>query len=260
MKDTVEVRLEGLRKAFGANQVLRGFTLRVRAGETVAVIGRSGSGKSVLLKHVAGLVRPDAGAVHVGDREVSGASREELEQLRLRMGYVFQFAGLFDSLTVAENIRMALRKRDFPPGRMEERVAECLGLVELEGIEGKYPAELSGGMRKRVGLARAVAGRPEILLFDEPTTGLDPVTTALIDQMTLRLRRELGATGILVTHAMESAYRVADRIVMLFQGRVHASGTPDEIRRSDDPVVRSFVQGRTDLWPKSPEGEGIASD
>lgn len=249
------IRLDGVHKAFGALEVLRGFDLTVRRGETVAIIGRSGSGKSVLLKHVAGLVRPDRGGVRVLGRRLSGLDREELHGIRLRMGYVFQFAGLFDSMSVADNVRMALRNRDVPPERMEERVRECLELVELAGIEEKVPAELSGGMRKRVGLARAVAGRPELLLFDEPTTGLDPVTTALIDGLTLRLRDELDATALMVTHAMESAYRVADRIVMLFRGRAHAVGTPEEIRASQDPVVRSFVEGRTDLWPRTSEGE-----
>lgn len=250
-----EIRLEGLHKTFGANRVLRGFDLGVRPGETVAIIGRSGSGKSVLLKHVAALVSPDRGSVRVGGRSLTDAGREELHGIRMRMGYVFQFAGLFDSMTVAENVRMALRNRDVPPAEMEARVRECLELVELAGIDEKVPAELSGGMRKRVGLARAVAGRPEILLFDEPTTGLDPVTTALIDRLILSLRDELDATAIMVTHAMESAYRVADRIVMLYRGRAHAVGTPEEIRASEDPVVRSFVEGRTDLWPRSPEGE-----
>ena len=259
LSDRPKVRIRELEKSFGALQVLRGFSLDVEQGETVAVIGRSGSGKSVLLKHVAGLLRPDEGTVEVDGEDLTAADRDELNRMRLRIGYVFQFAGLFDSMTVADNIRMALRKRDYPRDRMDARVSECLEQVELAGIEGKYPAELSGGMRKRVGLARAVAGEPELLLFDEPTTGLDPVTTALIDGLTLRLKAELGATGIMVTHAMESAYRVADRIVMLFDGRAHAVGTPEEIRRSDDPVVRSFVEGRTDLWPRESGGAEVGT-
>jgi len=243
------IRLREVRKSFGDLQVLDGFDLEVEDAETVAVIGRSGSGKSVLLKHVAGLMRPDEGEVWVDGVRVSDASDEVLEEIRPRIGYVFQFAGLFDSMSVGENIRMALRKRGVPPGEIERWVERSLGLVDLAGQADRAPAELSGGMRKRAGLARAVAGRPDYLLYDEPTTGLDPVTTSLIGQLIIRLKEEIGATSIMVTHDLESAFRVADRVAMLYRGRARAVGTPEEIGSSDDPVVRAFVEGRVDLWP-----------
>ncbi len=243
------ILLDGVRKSFGDLKVLEGFDLAVREAETVAVIGRSGSGKSVLLKHVAGLIRPDEGRVRVAGRSISDAPDEVLEELRPRIGYVFQFAGLFDSMTVGENIRMALRKRGVPDAEIEPWVERSLELVDLSGQAGRAPAELSGGMRKRAGLARAVAGRPDYLLYDEPTTGLDPVTTSLIGGLIIRLKEEIGATSVLVTHDMESAFRVADRVAMLYRGRVRAVGTPGEIESSEDPVVRAFVEGRVDLWP-----------
>ena len=249
------IRLEGVRKGFGDLQVLDGFDLAVDEAETVAVIGRSGSGKSVLLKHVAGLIRPDAGEVWVEGERVSHASDETLEELRPRVGYVFQFAGLFDSMTVGENIRMALRKRGVTGEEVERWVERSLELVDLAGQAERSPAELSGGMRKRAGLARAVAGRPDYLLYDEPTTGLDPVTTSLIGQLIIRLKEEIGATSILVTHDLASAFRVADRVAMLYRGRVRAVGTPEEMKASEDPVVRAFVEGRVDLWPDDEEGE-----
>lgn len=250
------IRLEGVRKSFGELQVLDGFDLAVDEAETVAVIGRSGSGKSVLLKHVAGLMRPDEGEVWVEDERVSHAPDAVLEELRPRIGYVFQFAGLFDSMTVAENIRMAVRKRGVTGDAVEEWVERSLRLVDLDGQAGRMPAELSGGMRKRAGLARAVAGRPDYLLYDEPTTGLDPVTTSLIGQLVIRLKEEIGATSILVTHDLESAFRVADRVAMLYRGEVRAAGTPEEMKSTDDPVVRAFVEGRVDLWPDEEGEEG----
>ena len=247
------IRLEGVCKSFDDLRVLDGFDLEVEEAETVAVIGRSGSGKSVLLKHVAGLLRPDEGEVWVDGVRVSDASDDLMERLRPRIGYVFQFAGLFDSMSVGENIRMALRKRGVAPGEIEGWVERSLELVDLSGQADRAPAELSGGMRKRAGLARAVAGRPEYLLYDEPTTGLDPVTTSLIGSLIIRLKEQIGATSIMVTHDLESAFRVADRVAMLYRGRARAVGTPAEIRASGDPVVRAFVEGRVDLWPDEDE-------
>lgn len=246
----VVLRLQGVRKSFGENRVLDGLDLEVERGETVAVVGRSGAGKSVLLKQIAGLQRPDAGEVWVEDRNLGVASRREVEEVRLRIGYVFQFAALFDSMTVGENIRMALRRHALSRAEMEKRVDETLRRVDLEGSASSYPAELSGGMRKRAGVARAVAADPEILLYDEPTSGLDPVTTAMMDELMLKMKDELRATSVVVTHDLQSAYRVADRVAMLFGGRIRYVGTPEEFREAGDAAVRSFVEGRQDLWPE----------
>ena len=244
-----------LRKAFGANVVLDGLDLRVERGETVAVVGRSGSGKSVLLKHVAGLLDPDAGEVRIEDERVTGASRERLALLRLRMGYVFQAGALFDSMTVGENVGLALRRRGVEPPELDERVEETLDVVGLQGQADRYPAELSGGMRKRAAVARAVAPRPEYLLYDEPTSGLDPVTTAVVDALVLRLKEELRATSVVVTHDLRSAFRVADRVALLHRGALRTVGTPEEMRASGDPLVRAFVEGRAELWPDE-DGSG----
>ena len=244
----MSIRLEGVRKAFGPKVVLDGIDLEVADGETVAVIGYSGSGKSVLLKTIVGLLEPDAGAVHVDGQQVNGLARDALYELRRRIGYVFQFAALFDSMTVAENVAMGLRR---VPGmtadEIEARIREALELVELVGYDERLPAQLSGGQRKRVGLARAIALRPKYLLYDEPTTGLDPVTTAVIDQLILKMEHELGVTSLVITHDMGSAFRVADRIAMLYEGRIRYVGTPAEIREADDRVVRAFVEGRPEL-------------
>lgn len=244
------IRVVDLSKSFGGLRVLDDLRLEVETGETVAVLGRSGTGKSVLLKHVAGLLEPDRGEVWIGEERLSGASRKSVQGLRLQMGYVFQTGGLFDSLTVGENLRLALRRHGVPEDEAEDRLRRTLETVELTGQEGRYPGELSGGMRKRAAVARAVAPRPRYLLYDEPTTGLDPVTTALIDELVVRLQEELEATSIVVTHDLTSAFRVADRLAMLHRGAVRASGTPEEIRESADPVVRAFVEGRRDLWPE----------
>lgn len=238
-----------LRKAFGPVVVLDGLDLRVERGETVAVVGRSGTGKSVLLKHLAGLLDPDAGEVRIEDEPVTGASRERLAELRLRMGYVFQAGALFDSMTVGENVGLALRRRGVEPPELDERVEATLELVGLEGQAGRYPAELSGGMRKRAAVARAVAPRPAYLLYDEPTSGLDPVTTAVVDALVVRLKEELRATSVVVTHDLRSAFRVADRVALLHRGALARVGTPEEMRASDDPMVRAFVEGRAELWP-----------
>jgi phospholipid/cholesterol/gamma-HCH transport system ATP-binding protein len=244
----VSIELRDVHKAFGPKKILRGLSLDVEEGETVSLVGFSGAGKSVTLKHINGLLRPDQGTVFVDGREVPKLSREELYALRMDIGYVFQFAALFDSMTVAENIRMGLLKKGgLSEKEMAARTAESLGLVDLAGYENRFPAELSGGQRKRAGLARAIAYRPKYLLYDEPTSGLDPVTTSVIDRLIMRMREELGVTSLVITHDMKSAYSISDRIAMLYEGRVVQVGTPDEIRNSDNEVVRSFVEGRADL-------------
>jgi phospholipid/cholesterol/gamma-HCH transport system ATP-binding protein len=242
------IELIDIHKAFGPKEVLRGFSLRVAEGDTVALVGFSGAGKSVTLKHIVGLLEPDSGSVRVDDQEIPALSREELYELRRKIGYVFQFAALFDSMTIAENLAMGLVKHGgFTEEQIRERIHESLDLVELEGFEERLPAELSGGQRKRAGLARAIAFRPKYLLYDEPTSGLDPVTTTVIDRLILKMKEELGVTSLVITHDMGSAYRVSDRIAMLYEGRVLEEGTPEEIRASESPIVRGFVEGKPEL-------------
>lgn len=244
----MSILLEDVHKAFGEKEILKGFTLEVKEGETVALIGASGSGKSVMLKHIVGLITPDRGRVVVNGSDIVGLPRDELYDLRRKVGYVFQFAALFDSMTIGENVGMGLRRvAGMTEEEIRQRVQESLAVVELEGFEDRLPSEVSGGQRKRVGLARGIATRPQYVLYDEPTTGLDPVTTTVIDRLILRTRDELQVTSIVVTHDMNSAFRVADRIGMLYEGRVRFIGTPDEIRATDDPVVKGFVEGIPEL-------------
>ena len=244
----MSIRLEGVRKSFGPRVILDGVSLEVRESETLAVIGHSGVGKSVLLKTIVGLLEPDAGSVKVDDQEVPRLTRAELYEIRRKVGYVFQFAALFDSMSVYDNVAMGLRRiAGMTEEEIEERVRESLHRVEMEDFITRMPGQLSGGQRKRVGLARAIATRPKYLLYDEPTTGLDPVTTAVIDQLILKMARELGVAGIVVTHDMKSASRVAHRIAFLYQGRIRFDGTPEQIAASTDPIVRGFVEGRPEL-------------
>ena len=238
------IEFQDLYKGFDGKQVLQGFSLKIRDAETVVIIGYSGTGKSVALKHIVGLLHPDAGDVIVDGQAVSTLDRDGLTLLRQGIGYVFQFAALFDSMTVAENLELGLRRRDLGGEEIEERVREALALVELSGTEDRFPAELSGGMRKRVGIARAIALRPRYILYDEPTTGLDPVTSAVIDRLMVRTREQLGVTSVVVTHDMRSAYTVGDRIAMLYEGRVRQVGSVEQIQQTEDPVVRQFIEGR----------------
>jgi len=238
------IEFQDLHKAFGTKQVLQGFSLKIRDAETVVIIGYSGTGKSVALKHIVGLLHPDAGDVIVDGQAVGTLDRTALTLLRQGIGYVFQFAALFDSMTVSENIELGLRRRRLGEDEIEERVREALALVDLSGTGDRMPAELSGGMRKRVGIARAIALRPRYILYDEPTTGLDPVTSAVIDRLMVRTREHLGVTGVVVTHDMRSAYTVGDRIAMLYEGRVRQVGSVAEIQQTEDPVVRQFIEGR----------------
>ena len=248
----MSIELRDLHKAFGPKKVLQGFSLEVKEGETLSIIGPSGAGKSVTLKHVLGLIHPDRGEVWVDGSNVHELEREDLYELRRRVGYVFQFAALFDSMTIGQNVSMGLRRI---PGMGEDeiqaRVSESLRLVDLPGTEGLYPSELSGGMQKRAGLARAIATQPKYLLYDEPTTGLDPVTITVIDRLIMRMADELGVTGVVITHDIDSAYKISDRIAMLHGGRVRTIGTPEEIRTSEDPVVKGFIEGRPELLEKA---------
>jgi phospholipid/cholesterol/gamma-HCH transport system ATP-binding protein len=239
----IEVR--DLAKSFGTKDVLRGLTLDVPDGQNTVVIGYSGTGKSVLLKCIIGLLQPDAGTVTLDGQVVSDLEPEDLALLREKVGYVFQFAALFDSMTVAQNIRLGLARRKLDEATIADRIRESLEVVQLEDAEDRFPAELSGGMRKRVGLARAIALKPKYLLYDEPTTGLDPVTSASMNQLMCRTR-DLGVTGVIVTHDMQSAFVAGDRVAMLYDGGIRQVGTVEQMRASDDPVVSQFIDGRPD--------------
>jgi len=235
--------LDHLTKSFAGRTVLDGVSLEVPDGQNTVIIGASGAGKSVTLKLIVGLIEPDAGRVLVDDQDVQQLDRDQLAALRGRIGYVFQFAALFDSMTVAENIALGLVRRGYDEGAIRARVEECLEVVGLAGTEAKLPSELSGGMRKRVGIARAIALKPRYILYDEPTTGLDPITAAVMDQLIVRTR-DLGVTGLVVTHDMRSAFTVGDRIALLHQGSIRQAGSVQEVQASDDPVVRQFIEGR----------------
>jgi len=238
------IRIVDLHKQFGDRVILNGFTLDVPDGSTTVLLGRSGAGKSVLLKHIVGLLRPDAGHVEVDGRRVDTLAPDDLAAMRRDIGYVFQFAALFDSMTCGDNIRMGLVRQGLDPDEVEARTRAALELVGLVEWIDRLPAELSGGMRKRVGIARAVALRPRYILWDEPTTGLDPVTTATMDQLMLQVRQELGVTSVVVSHDLASTFRVADRVALLHEGRVREVGTVAAIQASEDPIVRQFIEGR----------------
>lgn len=246
----MSIELKNLHKRFGSLEVLGGFTLEVEEGETLSIIGASGAGKSVTLKHIVGLIEPDQGEVWVDGQHVGELPLEDLYELRRKVGYVFQFAALFDSMTIYENVAMGLRRVGLGDDEISNRVTAALYMVDLEGKENSLPDELSGGQQKRAGIARAVAFQPKYLLYDEPTTGLDPVTITVIDRLIQRMADELGVTGIVVTHDMDSAYRISDRIAMLHEGRVRTVGTPQEIRDSEDPVVKGFIEGKPELLEK----------
>jgi phospholipid/cholesterol/gamma-HCH transport system ATP-binding protein len=240
----VKIEVVDLWKSFSGKEVLRGVDLAIADSESFVIVGGSGAGKSVLIKHLIGLIRPDRGRIVVGGRDLTSADSKMSLELRRTFGMSFQEGALFDSMTVYENVAFPLRRHT----RMSEseiagRVRECLGLVHLEGVEGRMPSELSGGMRRRVGFARAIAHKPEILLFDEPNTGLDPITSGAIDRVILEMRERLPVTMVTITHAMESAFRIADRIAMLRDGRIVAVATPDEFRSLSDPYVRKFLAG-----------------
>lgn len=241
------IDVRSLVKSFGSHRVLDGVSLNIEKGESVVIIGRSGGGKSVLLKHLIGLVQPDEGEVRIDGENIARLNERELLRIRRRFGMLFQGAALFDSLTVAENVGFVLaREKQHTAAEVAKAVDEALEMVELPGTQGKKPSELSGGMRKRVGLARAIVYRPEIVLYDEPTTGLDPIVSDSIDQLIMRVNQHLKVTSVVVTHDMRTARRVGQRILMLHQKQIYLSDRPENLFRSVDPVVRQFVDGVSD--------------
>ncbi|MGB7212958.1 MAG: ATP-binding cassette domain-containing protein [Gemmatimonadales bacterium] len=246
------IRLVDVYKAFGNKRILTGFSLDIPDGKATVLLGYSGTGKSVTLKLIAGLFMPDAGLVEVDGQALSALDAAGLQAVRARIGYVFQFAALFDSMSVEDNIRLGLKRQGLDEDEMRARVTESLALVEMAGTEARFPAELSGGMRKRVGIARAIALKPHYILYDEPTTGLDPVTSAVIDQLMIRTSRELGVTSVVVTHDMRSAYAVGDRIALLYEGALRQVGTVAEIQETTDPIVRQFIEGRPNAEVATP--------
>ena len=238
------IRLEQVRKSFGRQVVLDGVSLDIDAGRTTVVIGPSGCGKTVLLKHIIGLERPDSGRVFFEDQEVSALSERRLVEVRRKMGFLFQNAALFDSMTVGENVMFPLVEHTIgTPQQQRDKCSQVLGLVGLDGFQNRYPEQLSGGQKKWVALARAIVMDPEVILFDEPTTGLDPIRADLINELILRLQKILGTTTVVVTHDMASARKVADRVVMLHEGRIIADTPPDKLGQQQNDVLARFVQG-----------------
>lgn len=238
------ISIRGLTQRFGDNEVLRGIDLDIYRGETLVILGSSGGGKSVLLKHLPGLLRPVSGTITVDGVEISRLQERELGPVRRQMGVMFQGGALFDSFTVAENVAFPLRESGVKKeSELKSRVAEALEIVRLPGEEDKLPSDLSGGMRKRVALARAVVGKPACVLYDEPHAGLDPVTADSIDHLIKDLQKTQGMTNIVVTHEMRSVFRIADRVIFLEKGKVHWAGTPDELRETKDPELRAFIDG-----------------
>ena len=241
------IRIRGLKRKLGSKQVLDGVDLDLEKGENVVVMGRSGTGKSVLLKHIIGLMKPDEGSIEVDGVDIVSLNEHDLSEIRKRFGMLFQGAALFDSMTVGENVGLALREHlRLDPAEIQRRVADRLEWVGLTGVENMKPASLSGGMRKRVGLARAIAMDPQYILYDEPTTGLDPILADAISELIRSLQRRLGVTSIVVTHDMAAAYKVADRMAMLDGGRIVFNGTPEEARSTRDPLVRQFIEGSSE--------------
>ena len=252
------IRVEKLVKNIGQQEILRGVDLEVSRGETLAIIGRSGGGKSVLLKHLIGLMQPDAGQIWIEGENITGMKERRLASIRRKVGILFQGSALFDSMTVAENIAFPLREAgERDPKVLRQRVSEILEVMELAGEEEKMPVNLSGGMKKRVGLARSIIRQPSCILYDEPTSGLDPVVSDSINRLIRRLQQRFGVTSIVVTHDMKNAFHVADRIAYLHEGRIYFHGTPDELRLSTDKVIEDFLLGRSEeqLTPKGFEVE-----
>ena len=241
------IQIIDVHKSFGNQKVLDGVDLTIEEGKTTVIIGRSGGGKSVLLKHIIGLIKPDQGQVMVDGRDITHLKDQELDEIRKKFGMLFQEAALFDSLTVGDNVAFPLREHTkMKEDEIRATVADRLRAVGLSGIEGKMPSELSGGMRKRVGLARAIALRPQIVLFDEPTTGLDPVMTEAINQLIVGTQENFDLTCVVISHDLQSIFKIGHKIAMLYEGRIVAYGPPEDIQRSDNPVIRQFLAGSTD--------------
>ncbi len=249
-----KLRAEDLHKAFDGRVVLDGLTFEVAEGESLVIVGPSGTGKSVLLKHLIGLLKPDSGRVFVDEKDVWAISDRERNELRKAFGMSFQEGALFDSMNVYENVAFPLRRSGRPAREIRDRVRECLDIVHLPNVEQKRPSELSGGMRRRVGFARAIAHEPDILLFDEPNTGLDPIMTDVIDEVILNMREKLNATIVTITHHMPSARKIGDRIALLYGGKILFQAPPEEFLSSQDPAVRQFVDGSA-AGPLTPEGQ-----
>ncbi|MEW6675747.1 MAG: ABC transporter ATP-binding protein [Nitrospirota bacterium] len=238
------IEIIDLHKSFGKNHVLKGVNLKVERGESMVVIGGSGSGKSVLIKHIIGILKPDEGKVFMDGIDIATLNENELYEVRKKFGMLFQMSALFDSMTVWENVGFALmRHKKMNEKEVKPLAIEKLRLVGLVGVEDLMPSELSGGMKKRVGLARAIAHEPEILLYDEPTTGIDPILADAINELIIEMKQHLSVTSIAITHDMNSAYKIADRIAMLYEGKIIEVGTPDEIKNTQNPIVRQFITG-----------------
>ncbi|HDP79380.1 MAG TPA: ABC transporter ATP-binding protein [Spirochaetes bacterium] len=239
-----KIIINELRKSFGDKKVLEGVTLPVRRGETLCIIGKSGSGKSVILKHLIGLLSPDGGRITVDGAEFTGAGEDARSAILEKYGVLFQGAALFDSMNIYDNVAFGIRRKGIPEEEVASLVGEMLERVGLRGVEEKMPSELSGGMQKRAGLARSIAMKPEIMLYDEPTTGVDPITAGAVDRLINSMRDSLGITSVVVTHDMKSVERVADSVAMLLDGRIVFYGPPAELRQCEDPRVRQFIEGR----------------
>ena len=242
-----KIRVVNLHKSFKENHVLRGVHLEVRQGESMVVLGGSGSGKTVLIKCIIGLIRPEEGEIYVDGLEITSLNEQKMNEVRKKFGMLFQGGALFDSLKIWENVGFGLRQQTrLNEEEIKKIASEKLRLVGLRDIEDLMPAELSGGMKKRVSLARAIAMEPEILLYDEPTTGIDPIMADAINGLTVQMREKLNVTSIAITHDIKSAYKIADRIAMLFQGKIIEVGTPEEIKNSPNPIVQQFIQGKSE--------------
>ena len=241
------IQLRGVSRRLGTNQVLDGLDLDIPTGITMVILGRSGSGKSVLLKHIIGLMHPDEGRIEIDGEDIAHMTEAELDRVRRRFGMLFQGAALFDSLTVGENIALPMREHlKLPDAEIHRRVAERLSWVGLQGVEDMKPSSLSGGMKKRVGLARAVAIDPAFILYDEPTTGLDPIMADVINELIRSLQKRMGVTSVVVTHDLHSAWKVGDRLALLHEGRVQFTGTPSEAQATSDLLMRQFIEGRSE--------------